>query len=74
MKVATGTVLEGRVEVPAEFAADGMQVVVLALESGPPILLSPADEEELSEAAQAIARGDFVDGDTLLAELRSLRA
>jgi hypothetical protein len=74
MKVITGTVIRGRIEVPEEFATDGAQVVVLAPEAGEPIHLSPGEEQELREAMDAIRRGEFVDGEALLRELRSLPA
>ncbi len=74
MKAITGTVVGGQVEVPEEFATEGVQVVILALESGEPVQLSPAEERELWEAMEDIRRGDYVDGETLLSELRSLRS
>jgi hypothetical protein len=74
MKVLTGTIVEGRIEVPEEFAAEGVQVVILAPESGHPVQLSAAEERELSEAMEEIRRGEYVDGDALLSEIRSLRA
>lgn len=74
MKVLTGTIVEGRIEVPAEFAAEGVQVVILAPESGHPIQLTATEESELSEAMEEIRRGDYVDGDALLSEIRSLQA
>ncbi|HEX9667906.1 MAG TPA: hypothetical protein VGC93_00360 [Thermoanaerobaculia bacterium] len=72
MKLATGTVVHGKVELPAEFAAEGAQVVVLAPESEVSFELSPAQEQELLEAFQEIERGEFIDGEELLNELRSL--
>lgn len=72
MKLITGTVVGGRIELPEEFAAEGSQVVVLAPESGEPVQLSPEEERELWEAMEDIRRGDYVDGDVLLSELRSL--
>jgi hypothetical protein len=38
-----------------------------------PVNLSPADVRELLEAMEEIRRGDWVDGDELLEELRTLR-
>ena len=70
----TGTVVRGRIEIPEEFANEGTQVVVLAPESGEPIRLSSEEERELWEAMEDIRRGDFVDGEALLSELRSLRS
>lgn len=74
MKAITGTVVGGRIELPGEFAAEGAQVVVLAPESGEPIVLSPSEESELWEAMEEIHRGEYVDGEDLLKELRSLRS
>jgi hypothetical protein len=74
MKAITGTVIGGRIEIPEEFAAEGAQVVVLAPESGEPVVLSPAEERELLEAMEDIRRGEYVDGEDLLSELRSLRS
>ena len=71
MKVLVGTVVGGKVEVPSEFVAEGAQVMVLAPESGQPVHLSAAEERELLEAMEQIRRGEYVDGDVLLNELRS---
>ena len=74
MKAITGTIVDGRVEVPEEFATEGARVVVLAPESDEPIQLSPAEERELLEAMEEIRGGEYVDGEDLLSELRSLRS
>jgi hypothetical protein len=72
MKIATGTVVGGKVEVPEEFMAEGSTVMVLATDDEEPIRLSADQERELSEAMDEIRRGEFVDGHDLLAELRAL--
>jgi hypothetical protein len=74
MRVVTGRVRDGRVEIPADFIPEGAQVMVLAPESGEPLRLSPSEETELLEAMEEIRRGDFIDGDDLLNELRSNRS
>jgi hypothetical protein len=71
MKVITGTVIDGRVEIPAEAVAEGAHVMVLAPESDEPIRLSPAEEQELLEAMEQIRRGEYMEGQDLLSELRS---
>jgi hypothetical protein len=71
MKLATGTVIDGKIEVPAEFVADGTHVMVLASEPGEPVRLSPAQEAELSEAMEQIDRGEYIDGQVLLDDLRA---
>jgi hypothetical protein len=71
MNVITGTVIDGRVEFPAESVAEGAYVMVLALESAEPIRLSSAEERELLEAMEQIRRGEYIEGQDLLNELRS---
>jgi hypothetical protein len=70
MKLATGTVIDGRVEIPAEFVPEGAQVMILATEPGEPVRLSRAEEAELSEAMEQIDRGEYIDGQALLDDLR----
>jgi len=68
MKVITGQVIGGKIEIEADLK-DGTLVAVLAAdESG--FHLSAEEEEELTQALQEIRRGEFVDGRELLRELR----
>ena len=71
MKVATGTVIDGRVEIPAQFVPEGAHVMILAAEAGDPVKLSPAEEDELTEAMEQIDRGEYIDGQALLDDLRA---
>lgn len=71
MKLATATVLNGKVELPGEFVDEGTHVIILAPDSGEPVQLSPAEEAELQEAMEQIQRGEYVDGQALLDDLRS---
>lgn len=72
MKVIAGTVIGGKVEIPAEAFAEGEHVMVLAREAEAEIRLSEEEEEEeLLEAMEEIQRGDYVDGEDLLQELRT---
>ena len=73
MKVLSGTVVQGKVEVPADSFADGDRVMILAPEASEPIRLTPEEEEELLEAVEQIRQGKYVDGQTFLDELRSKR-
>jgi len=73
MKFASGTVIDGKVEIPEDFGVEGSRVTILTLEPNEPIHLTPDEEDELSEAVEQIRRGEFTDGQTLLAELRALR-
>lgn len=70
MKMVTGTVVGGKVEFPDESVADGTSVVVLAPESREPVRLSPEEEQELLNAYEEIRRGEYVEAEDLLAELR----
>ena len=71
MKTVTGTVVNGKVEVPSEVLAEGSRVAVVAPDEGEPVQLSPSEEAELTEAVRAIERGDYIDGTELLKELQS---
>ena len=73
MRVITGTVVDRKVELPADLVAEGTHVMVLAPEADEPVRLSPSDEAELLEAMEEIQRGDFVDGQDLLADLKARR-
>lgn len=70
MKAITGKVVDGRVELPPGEVADGEMVAVVAF-GGAPAELSPADEAELIDRLEAIARGEFVEEEDLLKELRA---
>jgi hypothetical protein len=69
MRVLTGRVVAGRVELGGE-VEDGTPVAVLA-PGGEGAPLSPAEEAELSEALAEIERGEFEDGFALLREIRA---
>jgi hypothetical protein len=73
MKVLSGTVVQGKIEIPADSLADGASVMILAPEPDEPIRLTPEEEEELLEAVEQIRQGNYVDGQALLDELRSHR-
>ena len=69
MKVVTGTVVDGKVEVPPEIE-EGCRVAVLA-PVGEPCKLTPSEEEELRQAFEDIRAGRFVDGWALLDEVKA---
>ncbi len=71
MKVITGKVVNGKVELPSGAVAEGSSVAVVATDESEPVVLTPADERELTEAIEAIARGEYVDGDELLERLKT---
>lgn len=71
MKVMTGTVVNGRIEIPTEILSEGARVMIVAADSGELVRLTQAEEQELFESAEQIRRGEYVDGDDLVRELRS---
>ena len=71
MKIITGTVLNGRIEVPAGLV-DGTKVAILAPDAGG-FRLTSDQEDELSSALAEIEGGEYEDGAALLAELRGKR-
>lgn len=46
-------------------------MAVVATDGSEPVVLSAAEEQELTEAMEAIARGEFVDADELLERLKT---
>jgi hypothetical protein len=70
MRLATGTVVEGKVVVEGETLAEGSTVTVLLREDDQPFELTPEEEEELLESIAQIERGEFVSGEQLLERLR----
>lgn len=69
MKVATGTVVAGRVVVEGEPLPDGAKVTVIAREDDETFELSPAEEAEILSAIAEAERGETVDAAQLLESL-----
>jgi hypothetical protein len=63
MRVTTGRVINGRIEVPGESFAEGLPVTVLAPEGDETFTLSPEDEAAL---LLSMAEGDL--GEVVAAE------
>jgi len=70
MKVATGTVVDGKVVVEGETLAEGATVTVLLREDQEAFELTAEEEAELLESMAEIERGEFVSGEQLLERLR----
>ena len=70
MKVISGTVVGGKIDVPGDALAEGDRVTILAADSNEPIQLTPEQEDELVAAVEDIRLGKYVDGKDLVAELR----
>jgi hypothetical protein len=70
MKIVTGRVVHGRIEVPEDLLKEGSMVTMLVPEEEAGFELSPELEEELLEAMAEADRGDTVDGWQLLRDLK----
>jgi len=69
MKVASGTVSDGRIVVEGNPFAEGEKVIVLADEEDATFTLSSEQKQQLLESIAQADRGEFVDAEELLAEL-----
>ena len=70
MKVISGTVVAGKIDVPEGVLAEGDRVAIVASEPAEPIQLTEEQEAELAAAVEDIRNGRYLDGQDLLAELR----
>lgn len=66
----TGTVVHGRVQVP-DSVAEGARVMILAPEAEETVRLTAQEEDELFAAMEEIRRGEFIDGQDLVDEIRA---
>ena len=71
MRVTTGKVMDGKIVIEGESLTEGATVTVLAPEDSQTFELDPVEEAQLLEAIDQMRRGDFVDADELLREIRS---
>ena len=69
MQVATGTVVNGKIEIEGVSLPEGALVAVVARGADEAFTLSTADEDELLAAIAEIERGEFVSLDQLLESL-----
>jgi hypothetical protein len=70
MKIATGTVVDGKVVVEGESLTEGSTVTVLLREDDEAFDLTPEEEQELLESIAEIERGEYVSGEQLMERLR----
>jgi len=70
MKVATGTVIDGKVVVEGPRLTEGTTVAVMIRDDEESFILSIEEENELLDSMEAIERGDFIFGKELLEKLR----
>lgn len=70
MKIVTGKVVHGRIDVPGDVLTEGSVVTLLVSEEEEGFELSPELEDELVEAMAEADRGETVDGWELLRNLK----
>ena len=70
MKVATGTVIDGKVVLEGETLAEGSTVTVVLREGDETFELTAEEEAELLASIAQIERGEFISGEELLERLR----
>jgi hypothetical protein len=69
MKLATGTVVEGKVVIQGEPLPEGAVVAVLATVGDETFIVPPELEQELDESLAQAARGDTVPADEVIRRL-----
>ena len=70
MRIATGKVIRGKLELDGDSLEEGATVTVLVPEPDETFTLTPDEEVALEESLKQAARGEFVDADALLREIR----
>ena len=70
MKLATGTVIGGKVVIDGDPLPDGMVVTVLAPEGNETFSVPPELEQELDESLAQTARGETIPVEDVLRKLR----
>ena len=70
MRIATGKVVQGKVELDGASLEEGSTVTLLAADEDETFELSADEEAALGESLRQAAQGQFVDADALLRELR----
>ncbi|MEZ4282652.1 MAG: hypothetical protein R3F21_23900 [Myxococcota bacterium] len=70
MRIATGKIVQGRVEIEGDLPEEGTTVTILVPERDEGFELAPEELVELEAALGEIARGESIDGASLIRELR----
>ena len=70
MRVTTGKVVNGRIEILDEELAEGLVVTILAPEERGTFTLGPEAEAALLASIEEVDRGEVISGEDLLRELR----
>lgn len=70
MKVATGTIVQGKVVADGLGLADGTTVYIVSRDDREPVALSAEERAELEAGIAEADRGELIPGDEFLDELR----
>lgn len=70
MKMLTAKVVDGQLDVPEGLLEEGITVTVLVPEENAAFDLTDEERAFVRESIAQIARGEWVDGDQLLEEIR----
>jgi hypothetical protein len=70
MKMLTAKVVDGQLDVPEGLLEEGITVTVLVPEENTAFDLTDEERAFVRESISQIARGEWVDGDQLLEEIR----
>jgi hypothetical protein len=70
MRLTTGRVVNGKIEVPDEELTEGMVVTILTPEEHGAFTLGPEAEAALLASIEEADRGEVISGEDLLRELR----
>jgi len=70
MRIATGKVKQGKLELDGDVLEEGATVTVLVPEADESFELTPDEDAALEESLEEAAQGQFVDAEALLRELR----
>jgi hypothetical protein len=69
MKIITGTVVSGRIEIDGRPFAEGEKVTILGSDVTEAFTVTPEEKRLLLESIAQADQGEFVDAEQLLAEL-----
>jgi len=70
MRISTGKVHGGTIDLEGDLLPEGSTVTILATDGDETFTLDPADEERLLEAVEEANRGMAVDASQVLAKIR----
>jgi hypothetical protein len=70
VRIATGKVVDGKLKLEGDALEEGATVIVLVPEDDETFELTPEEASALEDSLEEASRGEFVDAEALLRELR----